>query len=62
MAEQINTNSAEKGEFKLTFLTAEDIIKKQHEAVVAQTHLTVQTLDGFDAGLLTPLNPDIISR
>jgi translation initiation factor 2 subunit 3 len=22
----------------------------------------VQTLDGFDASLLTPLNPDIISR
>ena len=61
MAEQINT-AAGKGEFKLTFLTAEDIIKKQQEAVAAQTHLMTQTLDNFDASLLTPLNPDIISR
>ena len=63
MAEQINTNTeGEKGEFKLTFLTAEDIIKRQQEAVAAQSHLMVQTLDNFDASLLTPLNPDIISR
>ena len=55
--EQINTET-----FKFVKQTKEDIIEKQQAAVKAQTHLALQSLDNFDPALLTPLNPEVISR
>lgn len=61
MTEQINTTSPA-DEFKLVYLTRDDIVGHAQAAVDNQTHLARQTLDKFDASLLTPLNPEIISR
>jgi len=55
--EQIDT-----GTFKFKIETKEDIIEKQQAAVKSQTHLALQSLDNFDPALLTPLNPEVISR
>jgi len=55
--EQISTAA-----FKFKIETKEDIIEKQYAAVKSQTHLAVQSLDTFDPTLLTPLNPEVISR
>lgn len=51
-----------KPEFKFAYSTKEDIIQKQHDAVLSQKHLSPQTLVDFDPAKITPLNPEIISR
>lgn len=43
-------------------MTKEEIIQKQQEACDSQKHLARQTLNGFDPAVLTPLNPEVISR
>lgn len=56
------TAQTKAGDFKFTYQTKESIIQKQHEAVLAQKHLSPQTLEGFDSSKITPLSPEIISR
>jgi len=49
-------------DFKLINLSQDEIVKQQQERCDAQKHLARQTLEGFDPALITPLNPEIISR
>jgi GTPase len=59
---QISTEIFKKGEFKMIGLTADEIIERQQIACDSQSHLAKQTLEGFDPNLVSPLNPEIISR
>jgi hypothetical protein len=59
---QINAKKTSKGEFKLVGLTVDEIIDRQQQACDSQIHLAKQTLAGFDPNLVSPLNPEIISR
>lgn len=53
---------AQKEPFVFKQPTVEEIIAKQQAAVLAQEHLAPQRLENFDVGLVSPLNPEIISR
>jgi len=62
METTIDTTTSASTEYVLKTLSKEEVIERQQAACDAQKHLHRQTLDNFDPSLITPLNPEIISR